>query len=66
MPYEYRKLDLNPISAKLSDIDLLNEAGKDHWRLLFMNPNNIGYFIRDVPEPEQPTRRARARTPTSP
>jgi hypothetical protein len=44
--WEYSKRDLSEVPAKLDDIDLLNEAGREGWELLNITTNNIAYFKR--------------------
>jgi len=46
--WEYRKIDLGGINAKLDDIELLNSAGQDGWELLTIMDNNIAYLKRSV------------------
>ena len=45
---EYRTLDLNPASAKIAGVDLLNDAGRDGWRLVLILPNGIAYLERQI------------------
>ena len=47
--WEYRKLDLNDLPRKGSDIDVLNEAGKDAWELVTITVHHIAYVKREVP-----------------
>lgn len=53
MKYEYMKVDLNIVGPRLADIDLLNELGKARWRLVLITAHNVGYLIRDIPEPTE-------------
>jgi hypothetical protein len=49
--WEYRKIDLNNVSAKLSDLDALDDAGKDGWELVSITANNVAYLRRSVEDP---------------
>ena len=68
--WEYRKLDLNNVSARSSEIDLLDEAGKDGWELVRITANNFAYFKRaleDVaPAPQPRARQTRRKTAAAP
>ena len=44
--WEYRKIDLNQLPRKTSDIDVLCEAGRDGWELVATLPNNVAYLKR--------------------
>ena len=46
--WEYQKIDLSNISAKIEDIDLLNAARRDGWELVATTPNHIAYMKRLV------------------
>jgi len=41
MRYAYRKLDLNMAPPRALDLDLLNAAGKEGWRLMLVTSNCI-------------------------
>jgi len=61
--FEYRKMDLNPASAKVSDVDLLNAAGQEGWRVIWITANSHAYLEREIAEPE-PKRPYTRRTPS--
>jgi hypothetical protein len=71
--WEYRKIDLSDLPPRTSDIDLLNEAGKEAWELVNISINNFAYLKRPVNEPapaveapaRQPARRRAAAPRTS-
>jgi hypothetical protein len=46
--WEYSKRDLGQVPAKIDDIDLLNEAGREGWELVGITANNIAYLKRQV------------------
>jgi len=46
--WEYRKLDLNDVPRKSSDIDALCAAGRDGWELVGVNVNNMAYLKREI------------------
>ena len=52
--WEYRKIDLNNVSAKSSDLDTLDDAGKDGWELVGITANNCAYLKRAVEDPNAP------------
>ena len=55
--YEYRKIDLGTVPAKLSDIDVLNDAGKDGWELVAIAANYCAYLRRLKPAQKAPQSR---------
>ena len=46
--WEYMTIDLNDLPSKASEIDVLNDAGKDGWELVVITSNNIAYLKRQV------------------
>jgi len=38
--WEYARLDLSPVSAKETDVDILNHAGENGWELIVITANN--------------------------
>jgi hypothetical protein len=60
--WEYRKIDLNNVPAKASDLDSLDEAGKDGWELVGITANNVAYLKRMLEDPVTAAR-PRARAP---
>lgn len=73
MPHwEYDKIDLNDVPARIDELDLLNEVGKDGWELVAITPSNIAYVKRPLdaepaevaPPPVPVTRRKAAPTRT--
>ena len=53
--WEYSKVDLNNVPAKSSDLDALDEAGKDGWELVAITANNVAYFKRALEDPTAAT-----------
>ena len=49
--WEYRKIDLNDVPPKATDIDVLNATGTDGWELVAITANNVAYLKRRLPEP---------------
>ena len=65
--WEYSKIDLNNVPTKSSDLDTLDDAGKDGWELVSITANNFAYLKRPVedaaPEPRaKPAARRKATT----
>ena len=60
--WEYRKIDLNNVPAKASDLDALDDAGKDGWELVGITANNVAYLKRMLEDPETGSR-SRAKAP---
>lgn len=60
--YEYNKIDLN---SKSDDLDLLNPAGAQGWRLVFISTNRVAYLIREIAEAPPPPHRRRDRSAES-
>ena len=60
--WEYIKIDLNQVSSRKDDIDLLNMAGGDGSELVGITTNNIAYLKRQLKdiEPAQRPRAARS------
>ena len=46
--WEYSKIDLNNVPAKTSELDSLDDAGKDGWELVRITANNLRYLKRPV------------------
>jgi hypothetical protein len=66
--WEYSKIDLNNVPAKASDLDALDDAGKDGWELVGITANNVAYLKRRLEDPEtqsQPRAKAPARRKTA-
>jgi hypothetical protein len=63
--WEYSKIDLNNVPARSSEIDLLDDAGRDGWELVRITANNFAYLKRALddaapaapPRAKQPARR---------
>jgi hypothetical protein len=47
--WEYQKLNLNDVPAKVDEIDLLNDAGRDGWELIVITPNKLAILKREFP-----------------
>jgi hypothetical protein len=47
--WEYITLDLSYLPRKISELDVLNDAGKDGWELVMITSNNIAYLKRPIP-----------------
>jgi hypothetical protein len=64
MRYEYLKIDLNGLPKLGDDVALLNDAGREGWRLVMISANSFAYVEREIekeaPAPA-PRRRAAAR-----
>jgi hypothetical protein len=48
--WEYSRIDLSDVPTKNTDMDLLEEAGKDGWELILITGNNVAYLKRPLPE----------------
>jgi hypothetical protein len=64
MRYEYTKLDLNMAPPRGSDLDLLNAAGQEGWRLVWISANAMAYMQREIEEEAPAPRPPRRRAPT--
>jgi hypothetical protein len=62
--WEYKTIDLNEVPARRSDIDVLDDAGKDGWVLVLITANRIAYLKREGREPA-PSRSRQRRSATS-
>jgi hypothetical protein len=60
--WEYSKIDLNNVPVKGSDLDALDDAGKDGWELVGITANNVAYLKRALEDPNAPSQ-PRAKTP---
>jgi hypothetical protein len=47
--WEYSKIDLNNAPVRGSEIDLLDDAGRDGWELVRITDNNLAYLKRVLP-----------------
>jgi hypothetical protein len=65
---EYQKVDLNDVTRKHDEIDILNDAGKDGWELVTITTNNMAILKRQVPEPAAAPKSLRRKSvaPTNP
>jgi hypothetical protein len=59
--WEYKTIDLNEVPARRSEVDVLDDAGKDGWMLVLITTNRIAYLKREGREPA-PTRPRRSAT----
>jgi len=46
--WEYFKVDLSDTPRRTQDTDLLNDAGKAGWELVFISANSIAYMKREL------------------
>jgi hypothetical protein len=44
--WEYTTIDLNDLPPKVSELDLLDDAGTEGRELVVITPNNIAYLKR--------------------
>jgi hypothetical protein len=44
--WEYSKIDLSNVPSRTSDVDLLDDAGRDGWELVGITANNFAYLKR--------------------
>jgi hypothetical protein len=51
------------VPAKSSDLDVLDDAGKDGWELVGITANNVAYLRRQVEDPNAPPPRAKPGRP---
>ena len=49
--WEYMTISLNDLPPKASEIDVLNDAGKDGWELVIITSNNIAFVKRQIRKP---------------
>ena len=49
--WEYRKIALNDVPRKSSDVEVLDRAGEECWELVTVLPNNIAYLKRPLDDP---------------
>jgi hypothetical protein len=52
--WEYFKVDLSDTPRRTQDTDLLNDAGKAGWELVFISANSIAYMKRELPAEAAP------------
>ena len=58
--WEHLVVDLNTISAKSSDVALLDQLGQERWELVSITSNKMAYMKRKVDElPPAPKRAPR-------
>jgi hypothetical protein len=54
--WEYSKIDLNNVPVKSSDLETLDDAGKDGWELVGITANNVAYLKRAIEDVTAPPR----------
>jgi len=59
--WEYNKLDLNNVPPRSSEIDLLDDAGRNGWELIRITANNLAYLKRAVEDDVAPGAPPRAK-----
>jgi hypothetical protein len=59
--WQYKTIDLNEVPARRSEIDVLDDAGRDGWVLVLITANRIAYLKREGREPA-PSRQRRSAT----
>jgi hypothetical protein len=59
---QYRKIDLNELSPRRDEIDVLNDAGGEGWELVVITPNHMAYLMRAIEEPEPAPKPSRTRS----
>jgi hypothetical protein len=62
--WEYRKVDLGMLPRRSTDIDLLNDLGKEGLELVNITPNTMAYLKRQLPvsAPPKSVRHAKSAT----
>jgi hypothetical protein len=65
--WEYRSIQLNYIPQSSTEVDALNDVGKDGWELVSISANKIAYLKRrheELPSPTaaKPARRSGSET----
>ena len=63
--WEHLIVDLNTVSAKSSDVELLDALGQERWELITITPNKMAYLKRRTQEPAPPPKRATRRSVAS-
>jgi hypothetical protein len=53
--WQYRSIQLNYIPQSCTEIDALNDVGKDGWELVSISANKIAYLKRQQDELPPPT-----------
>ena len=59
--YEYKTINLSDTRKRWTEIDLLNEAGADGWRVIHITATGVAYLERMISDPtraEAPRARA--------
>jgi hypothetical protein len=56
--WQYITLNLSDLPRKTTELDLLNDAGKDGWELVMITSNNIAYLKRLIPKRSSRTSRS--------
>lgn len=54
--WEYRKIELSGAPLRMTDVDLLSDAGRHGWELVAISGNNIAYLKRPVSAPKRSNR----------
>jgi hypothetical protein len=57
--WEYRKIDLDASPHAMSDVELLNAAGKEGWEVVHVTDNNAAYLKRAREEADHPAKNGR-------
>ena len=60
--WQYLTIDLADLPTRTAEVDLLNDAGADGWKLVCLSSNNVAYLRRSVEDPaDAPDDRLRRR-----
>lgn len=49
--WEYIKIDLNSVPRRMSETDVLNDAGALGWELVLVSPTNVALLKRVLARP---------------
>jgi hypothetical protein len=68
--WQYRRIDLNELSPRSNDVQLLNAAGAEGWQLVAVTSNRIAYLKRPIGDaacaPDEPPSHSSSRRKGSP
>jgi len=56
--FEYLRIALSTHHPRSNEVELLNAAGREGWRLVWITAHGLAYLTREIAEAPKPRRKA--------